>query len=439
MVPSISPMPAATTPFNGIRPARMATMLRPSNVTASIAGISKARIKGRAIRMKNVRTTAPSSPPNSDEAKAADSARAASPFLASGNPSSTVAWLAVDPGMPSKTLAKVSDVGTSAMSPTIRARPETGSIPNMNGKTSDRPAMPPRPGKTPTDSPRRTPRARNISWCGWKIRASASPNAGRAVAKISMGWLAMLDLDQPGARHPTGARTPTPQEVRGSVRVRDGSVYDDAVTLFQPRDDEIARFGGHLRGQAERSLCASFGHLRVNTQLGGRQFSEIVARHGIVQRVGEGRNHVRRRGTGQEDHLLSREARDEERTPGVPCLALSFARRRRLANLGKGRDVGEGRITHDIAIVVERAPAHHRHGQAGIHQRLHRTDIGRRCLVVDIGFATLEHQAAVTTTLDAEDRLDRHAQHLPCQVGHEVKTRRALRAPDEIGALQAGR
>ncbi len=89
----------------------------------------KARISGRAISTKPVRTSAPNTPPNSDEMKAADSARAAWPCLASGNPSSTVAWLADDPGMPISTDEKVSDVGITATRPMSMASAETSSMP----------------------------------------------------------------------------------------------------------------------------------------------------------------------------------------------------------------------------------------------------------------------------------------------------------------------
>ncbi len=129
MVPTIRPRPAAAIPLIGRRPARIATMDRPRIVIISISGRPKASTRGRAIRMKNVRIAAPNRPPKSDEAKAADSARAASPFFASGNPSSTVAWLADEPGIPMRTEAKVSDVGITAIRPTMSARPETGSIP----------------------------------------------------------------------------------------------------------------------------------------------------------------------------------------------------------------------------------------------------------------------------------------------------------------------
>ena len=78
-----------------------------------------------------------------DDVKAADSARAAWPCLASGKPSSTVACDADDPGMPSRTDENVSEVGMTAIRPIISARPDTGSMPYRKGSTSARPAMPP--------------------------------------------------------------------------------------------------------------------------------------------------------------------------------------------------------------------------------------------------------------------------------------------------------
>jgi hypothetical protein len=207
-VPTIRPRPAATIPFSGSRPARIATIDRPRIVMASISGRPKARISGRAMRMKKLSTQAPSNPPNSDDTKAADRARAACPFFDRGKPSSTVACDAVDPGIPNSTEAKVSDVGTTAISPTISARPETGSIPNMKGSTSDSPAIPPSPGNTPTDSPRTTPITRNASCSGRRIIIHASPNAAKAVAIKSMGdprsW-EWLRAKVPPARQAEGA------------------------------------------------------------------------------------------------------------------------------------------------------------------------------------------------------------------------------------------
>ena len=117
------PTPAAIMPFSATRPARMPTIDRPKAETMRSSGDLNSRTIGRATRMKKVRKKAPTSPPNSDEAKAADSARAARPFFAIGNPSRTVACEADDPGIPISTEAKVSEVGTTATIPIISASP----------------------------------------------------------------------------------------------------------------------------------------------------------------------------------------------------------------------------------------------------------------------------------------------------------------------------
>jgi len=160
MVPTIMPRPAAASPLSATRPASIATIDNPSIVIINISGKPKLSTTGRAIRIKKVRKAAPINPPNNDDAKAADNARAASPFLASGKPSSTVACDAEEPGIPISTEAKVSEVGTTATMPTISARPRIGSMPNMNGINKESPAIPPRPGKTPTASPMITPSTR---------------------------------------------------------------------------------------------------------------------------------------------------------------------------------------------------------------------------------------------------------------------------------------
>ena len=98
-------------------------------VSIRSSGVRKLRIRGRASSTKKVRISAPKSPPKSEDVKAAASARAASPCLERGKPSSTVAWLEDEPGMPIRTEENVSEVGMTATSPTIIARPEIGSMP----------------------------------------------------------------------------------------------------------------------------------------------------------------------------------------------------------------------------------------------------------------------------------------------------------------------
>ena len=154
------PTPAAINPFSATRPARMPTIDNPNADTMSNSGDLNSRTTGRATRIKKVRKNAPINPPNSDDAKAAERARAAIPFFAMGKPSRTVACEADDPGIPISTDANVSEVGTTATMPIIRARPYTGSSPNIKGNTSDRPAIPPSPGNTPIARPMVTPRNR---------------------------------------------------------------------------------------------------------------------------------------------------------------------------------------------------------------------------------------------------------------------------------------
>ena len=108
---------------------------------------------------------APTIPPISEAENAADKALDASPFCAKGNPSKTVAWLALEPGIPIKMDVKVSEVGMTATSPTKVASADTVSIPYRNGTIIERPAIPPKPGKAPMASPNITPSTKcRICW-----------------------------------------------------------------------------------------------------------------------------------------------------------------------------------------------------------------------------------------------------------------------------------
>ena len=180
MVPINMPRPAATMPLMATRPAKIPTIERPKIVIINSSGVRNSKTMGRATKIKTVKKLAPTNPPKSDDAKAAESARAALPFCAIGKPSKTVACDAEEPGIPIKTEAKVSEVGTTATIPIIKARPKIGSMPNMKGSKSDRPAMPPRPGKTPMHSPMSTPRTKYPKTTGCRISAQASPKAGKA-------------------------------------------------------------------------------------------------------------------------------------------------------------------------------------------------------------------------------------------------------------------
>ncbi len=155
--PMIRPRPQAARPFTRLRPDRTPTIDRPKITSMNNSAELNERINGRETNTKPVRMTAPIRPPISEEKKAAESPLAACPCFARGKPSSTVAWLADEPGIPIKTEAKVSDVGITATSPINIARAVVDSIPYKNGINNDKPAIPPRPGRMPTIRPVITP------------------------------------------------------------------------------------------------------------------------------------------------------------------------------------------------------------------------------------------------------------------------------------------
>lgn len=58
-----------------------------------------------------------------------------------------------------------------------------GSTPNKNGRIRDRPAVPPRPGRIPTDKPKKTPPARAATW----LKVNICDNAASAACSIEIG------------------------------------------------------------------------------------------------------------------------------------------------------------------------------------------------------------------------------------------------------------
>ena len=77
MVPISIPKPAATIPFRATRPAKIPTMERPKIVIINNSGVRNSSTIGRATKINTVRKAAPTSPPNNEDANAADNARAA--------------------------------------------------------------------------------------------------------------------------------------------------------------------------------------------------------------------------------------------------------------------------------------------------------------------------------------------------------------------------
>ena len=127
--PMSSPSAQERRPLTKLEPDSTPTMARPSTVSMKSSADEKARMTGRAIRMKALSTSAPKMPPTIELKKAAERARAASPRLAIGNPSRIVAWEAALPGMPISTEVKVSPVGTTASRPISSASAEIVSMP----------------------------------------------------------------------------------------------------------------------------------------------------------------------------------------------------------------------------------------------------------------------------------------------------------------------
>jgi len=158
-------MQQAARPFQMFEPVRMPTMDRASTTSMNCSPKPIFRIIGLAKNTANDRMKAPKMPPNMDEMNAADRARVPSPRFDIGNPSKTVAWEPDVPGIPMRTEGKVSDVVVTAVRPIIMASAVFGSMPKTNGNSSARPAVPPRPGNTPTTRPITTPatNARNVS------------------------------------------------------------------------------------------------------------------------------------------------------------------------------------------------------------------------------------------------------------------------------------
>ena len=89
----------------------------------------KERISGRATSAQTVNTIAPTIPPRKEAENAAVNARAAWPFLAMGNPSRMVACEALEPGMPMRMEAKVSEVASTGRMPMSIASAEVASMP----------------------------------------------------------------------------------------------------------------------------------------------------------------------------------------------------------------------------------------------------------------------------------------------------------------------
>ncbi len=129
IAPASNPNEHAAMPLGMLLPDRTPTMDRPSAPSMNNSADENSRISGRATKTNAVSTSAPNKPPTNEEAKAALSARAASPRRANGKPSRIVAWEDADPGMAIRTDVKVSEVGTTASIPISMAKAAVGGTP----------------------------------------------------------------------------------------------------------------------------------------------------------------------------------------------------------------------------------------------------------------------------------------------------------------------
>ena len=173
ILPISNPTPQVVSPFNALVPVSMPIMLSAKTISRSCSPNPIAKMIGRAAKTAPVKIMAPKIPPNREAEKAAPRARAPSPRLANGNPSTTVACDPAVPGIPISTEGKVSEVTVGANNPIIIDKACDSSMPKTNGRTIDRPAIPPSPGKMPTRSPRIVPSMRKNRCAGVNISTSA--------------------------------------------------------------------------------------------------------------------------------------------------------------------------------------------------------------------------------------------------------------------------
>ena len=127
IVPMTRPITQLARPFRKLAPVNAPIIRRARMIKRNCSPKPKDMISGFAKKIETLRIIAPNNPPTRDERKAADSALDASPFLAKGCPSKTVACEPAVPGIPNKTAGKVSEVVVGARTPIIIAKATLGS------------------------------------------------------------------------------------------------------------------------------------------------------------------------------------------------------------------------------------------------------------------------------------------------------------------------
>src|SRR5215470_9060701 len=178
------PTQPAVRPRSGALPESTATIDMPRNEKASNSGEPRNNMTGRRIGIETAIRKAPNTPPMSEDMYAALSARPASPFLAIGKPSSTVAAEAAPPGTPNSTAGIGSPVAVVDPSPSSSANAVYGSMLKVNGSSIAVPARPPIPGTIPSTRPMTHPAARYIRRTG-SIKITKALPAAVAMKAIS--------------------------------------------------------------------------------------------------------------------------------------------------------------------------------------------------------------------------------------------------------------
>ena len=115
--------------------------------------------------------------------RAAPSARPASPRLAIGWPSTTVAAESPSPGTPNRMDVMSPVVAATECMPRRKANASTGVIVNTNGSIRARLAAPPIPGRSPTTNPVPMPTSMRLKAFHWRTRTSPSTKASSIVAR----------------------------------------------------------------------------------------------------------------------------------------------------------------------------------------------------------------------------------------------------------------
>jgi hypothetical protein len=164
-----------------------ATSVSPSTQTASSSGVPIASMKGRRIGIDSASRIAPNSPPTIEDENDAPKARPASPRLAIGWPSSTVAADPIAPGTPNRIAGTVSEVAVTAHMPIRKASAVCASIAWVNGINSAMPASPPMPGIMPMTSPSTMPARMMATRAGSSTMARALSALSRS-KMVSVRW-----------------------------------------------------------------------------------------------------------------------------------------------------------------------------------------------------------------------------------------------------------